>query len=290
MSDLVYEDFAAMYAELTDFAVDFGTLHDTLTEDPDILRRLYLITDNLIDDAAKFNLTSITEPAEIIRKHLIDSLIPLSLINDNIGLRSSIADVGTGGGFPLLPMAAALATISPDTHLTGIDSTAKKISHIQNAAAYVGLTNVSAVAGRAEELAAPSQKKSAGGTKGKGTKNNAKNAKSAKNVKGVDDTPTYRASFDLVTARAVASLPVLLELCAPLLQRDGVFAALRSHADEELPSGDAAAAPLGLKREGKLDYELPGGDVRCVIFYRKISDTPEAFPRRYAEITKHPLG
>lgn len=286
MSDLVYEDFAAMYAELTDSAVDFGTLHDTLTEDPNVLRRLYLITDNLIDDAAKFNLTSITEPAEIIRKHLIDSLIPLSLIVDNVGLHSSIADVGTGGGFPLLPMAAALATVSPDTHLIGIDSTAKKISHILNAAAYVGLSNVSAVAGRAEELAAPSRKKTAGGTKGKG----AKNAKNAKNVKVLDDTPTYRAAFDLVTARAVASLPVLLELCAPLLKRDGVFAALRSHADEELPSGDAAAAPLGLKREGKIDYELPGGDVRCVIFYRKISDTPDYLPRRYAEITKHPLG
>ena len=257
MSDLTYETFAALYAEQVQF-VDYGSIHDELT-DADTVRRLYLIADSLIDDAKKFNLTSIVEPSEIIRKHLIDSLIPLSLIVDNTGIPGKLADIGTGAGFPLLPMAAGLAKIAPESRLTGIDSTAKKISHINAAAAYVGLKNVTAIAGRAEEF-----------------------GKTGKN--------TLRGTFDLVTARAVANLPVLMELCAPLVKKGGVFAALKSHADEEMIHGDAAAPLLGLTKEAKIDYEIPGGDQRCVIFYRKISDTPEKFPRRYAEITKQPLG
>ena len=257
MSDLTYETFAALYAEQTQ-TVDYGSIHDGLT-DADTVRRLYHIADSLIDDAKKFNLTSITEPAEIIRKHLIDSLIPLSLIVDHVGVPEKLADIGTGAGFPLLPMAAGLAKIAPSSKLLGIDSTAKKISHINAAAKYVGLTNVSAVAGRAEEF-------------------------------GKAGNREYRGNFDLVTARAVANLPVLMELCAPLVKKGGVFAALKSHADEEMLHGDAAAPLLGMTKEAKIDYEIPGGDTRCVIFYRTISDTPEKFPRRYAEITKQPLG
>lgn len=260
MSTLTYEEFAEMYRAQTEY-VDFGSLYDALTGD-DVVRRLYLVSDNLIDDARKFNLTSIVEPTEVIRKHIIDSLIPLSLIADNVGIPESIADIGTGAGFPLLPMAAALATVSPNTRLVGIDSTAKKISHINAAAEYVGINNVSAIAGRAEELG---------------------RAEKSKNR-------TYRASFELATARAVAALPVLLEICAPLLKTNGVFAALKSHADDELVAGDRAAAKLGMTRESKIDYEIPGGDTRCVIFYRKISDTPDKFPRRYAEISKQPLS
>ncbi len=257
MSDLTYETFAELYAEQTAF-VDFGSIHDELTS-PEVTRRLYLIADNLIDDAKKFNLTSIVEPSEIIRKHIIDSLIPLSLIADTCGIPKTLADIGTGAGFPLLPMAAGLATIAPAAKLTGMDSTAKKISHIQSAAKIIGLTNVTAVSGRAEDF-------------------------------GKAGNRAYRGKFDLVTARAVASLPVLAELCAPLVKKDGYFVALKSHAEEEMIAGDAAANLLGMTKEEKIDYELPGGDTRCVIFYRKKTDTPEKYPRRYAEITKQPLG
>lgn len=257
MSDLTYETFSSLYNEQTQF-VDYGSIHDELTS-PEVVRRLYLIADSLIDDAKKFNLTSIVEPSEVIRKHLIDSLIPLALIVDTCGMPKQLADIGTGAGFPLLPMAAGLAAISPDARLVGIDSTAKKISHIQSAAKYVGLKNVTAIAGRAEEF-------------------------------GKAGNREYRQKFDVVTARAVASLPVLMELCAPLVAKGGVFAALKSHAEEEMIAGNAAAKLLGMTKEEKIDYEIPGGDTRCVIFYRKITDTPEKFPRRYAEISKQPLG
>ncbi len=257
MSDLTYETFAELYAEQTRF-VDFGSIHDELTSS-EVTRLLYLIADNLIDDAKKFNLTSIVEPSEVIRKHIIDSLIPLSLIVDTCGVPKTLADIGTGAGFPLLPMAAGLLTVAPTAKLTGIDATAKKISHIQAAAKSIGLTNVTAIAGRAEDF-------------------------------GKAGNRAYRGKFDLVTARAVAGLPVLMELCAPLVKKDGVFAALKSHAEEEMVAGDAAAKLLGMTKEEKIDYELPGGDTRCVIFYRKKTDTPEKYPRRYAEITKQPLG
>lgn len=257
MAELNYEAFAAMYAEQAQ-AAHFGGMRDVLTA-PETVQRLFRIAESLLDDAKKFNLTSITEPAEVIRKHLIDSLIPLALLVENGKVPRRVADIGTGAGFPLLPMAAALAALSPETRLLGVDSTAKKISHVLASANYVGLTNVSAIAGRAEELGAAGNR-------------------------------AFRGKFDLVTARAVASLPVLAELCAPLVEKGGIFAALKSHTEEELASGDAAAELLGLTREAKMDYELPGGDTRCVLFYRKITDTPEKFPRRYAEITKHPLG
>lgn len=257
MSDLTYETFAALYDEQTRFT-DFGSIHDELTA-PDTVRRLYLIADLLIDDAKKFNLTSILEPSEIIRKHLIDSLLPLSLTVDHFGIPKKLADVGTGAGFPLLPMAAGLLKISPESKFVGIDSTAKKISHIRRTAEYVGLTNVWAEAGRAEEF-------------------------------GRAGNRAFRGKFDFVSARAVAGLPVLMELCAPLVEKGGIFAAMKSHAEEEIAQGDAAAVQLGMTKEAKMDYEIPGGDTRCVIFYRKITDTPEKFPRRYAEITKQPLG
>ncbi len=254
MSDLTFENFNSLYTDLSR-GVCFGQIGEALAA-PETVRKLFLISDSLIDDARKFNLTSITEPGEIVRKHIIDSLIPLALTVEHCLVPKNAADVGTGAGFPLLPMAAGLAKISPETKLTGVDSTSKKISHILAAAQYAGLSNVSAVSGRAEEL-------------------------------GRRD---FRAKFDLVTARAVANLPVLLELCAPLVAKNGFFAALKSHADDELAQGDIAAKRLGMTNVGKIDYELPGGDTRCVIFYRKITDTPEKFPRRYAEIAKHPLG
>ena len=205
----------------------------------------------------KMDLTAVLDEDERIDRHDLDSAAPLA--KGLLVPGAKVIDVGTGAGFPLLPMAAGLMKIAPETRLTGIDSTAKKISHINAAAKYVGLPNVTAIAGRAEEF-----------------------GKTGKN--------TLRGSFDLVTARAVANLPVLMELCAPLVKKGGVFAALKSHAEEEMLHGDAAAPLLGMTKEAKIDYEIPGGDRRCVIFYRKISDTPEKFPRRYAEITKQPLG
>jgi len=249
---LNYQEFSDLYLSAVNPDLPgFDCLCDTASA-PDTVRKLYGVTSKLIENAKKFNLTSILEPAEIIRKHLIDSLIPLGLMK-KAGIEfTSALDIGTGAGFPLLPMACA----APDINFTGMDSTAKKISHIRETAQFAGLPNVSAVAGRAEELA----------------------------------HTDLRQSFDMVCARAVASLPVLIELCGGFVKPGGHFCALKSHIEEELEPADRAGKILGLTNIAVIDYEIPGGDTRCLVIYRKTAPTPQKYPRRYAEITKRLPG
>lgn len=253
MSDLNFTAFLTDYLtlaspDLTGFANNL----DRFTSE-DVIWRLYKVSDKLIDNAKKFNLTSILEPREIIRKHLIDSLIPLGLLLDEKLPISNILDVGTGAGFPLLPWACALA--DDNISLVGLDATAKKISHITETAEYIGLTHLSAMQARAEEAAATDM----------------------------------RETFTVVTARAVADLPVLIELCAAFVAPGGHFAALKGHADDEIESSKAAAKVLGLDFVKSITYEIPGGDSRALVIYRKMRPTPRKYPRRYAEITKKPL-
>ena len=248
----------------------------------EVLTRMYKITEKLVENAKKFNLTSILEPEEIIRKHIVDSVLPLAKMEKQ-GIvskiaRKTVADVGCGAGFPTLPMSAASLDYFP-LFFMGIDSTAKKIGHIKESAEYADLTNIDATAARVEELTAypdsPAPKKS---------------AKKPKNQpKAEEKKPYFRERFDITTARAVAALPTLLELCAPLTRVGGYFCALKSHADEEILAAGNAHETLGLTLRDKISYTLPGGDARVVLIYEKTAETPRKYPRRYAEITKQPL-
>ena len=251
---------------------------------------MYKITEKLVENAKKFNLTSILEPEEIIRKHIVDSVLPLAIMEKQ-GIvskiaRKTVADVGCGAGFPTLPMSAASLDYFP-LFFMGIDSTAKKIGHIKESAEYADLTNIDATAARAEELTAyhalSSQKKSVLSSK-------KESAKKPKNQpKTEEKKPYFRERFDITTARAVAALPTLLELCAPLTKVGGYFCALKSHADEEILAEGNAHETLGLTLRDKISYTLPGGDARVVLIYEKTAETPRKYPRRYAEITKQPL-
>ena len=256
-------------------------LYAHVTSD-EVLTRMYKITEKLVENAKKFNLTSILEPEEIVRKHIVDSVLPLAIMEKQ-GIvskiaRKTVADVGCGAGFPTLPMSAASLDYFP-LFFMGIDSTAKKIGHIKESAEYADLTNIDATAARAEELTAypdsPAPKKS---------------AKKPKNQpKAEEKKPYFRERFDITTARAVAALPTLLELCAPLTKVGGYFCALKSHADEEILAAGNAHETLGLTLRDKISYTLPGGDARVVLIYEKTAETPRKYPRRYAEITKQPL-
>ena len=256
-------------------------LYAHVTSD-EVLTRMYKITEKLVENAKKFNLTSILEPEEIVRKHIVDSVLPLAIMEKQ-GIvskiaRKTVADVGCGAGFPTLPMSAASLDYFP-LFFMGIDSTAKKIGHIKETAEYADLTNIDATAARAEELTAypdsPAPKKS---------------AKKPKNQpKAEEKKPYFRERFDITTARAVAALPTLLELCAPLTKVGGYFCALKSHADEEILAAGNAPETLGLTLRDKISYTLPGGDARVVLIYEKTAETPRKYPRRYAEITKQPL-
>lgn len=279
MSEQFFTLCRAAFAESETYFTPELYAHVTSDE---VLTRMYKITEKLVENAKKFNLTSILEPEEIIRKHIVDSVLPLAIMEKQ-GIvskiaRKTVADVGCGAGFPTLPMSAASLDYFP-LFFMGIDSTAKKIGHIKETAEYADLTNIDATAARVEELTAypdsPAPKKS---------------AKKPKNQpKAEEKKPYFRERFDITTARAVAALPTLLELCAPLTRVGGYFCALKSHADEEILAAGNAHETLGLTLRDKISYTLPGGDARVVLIYEKTAETPRKYPRRYAEITKQPL-
>ena len=192
----------------------------------------------------KFNLTAIKEDGEFIVKHLVDSLLGAS----EIPFGARLCDIGSGAGFPCVPLAAA----RKDICAVALDSTAKKMNFVSEAAKSIGLGNVSTVAGRAEEQ---------------------------KNLFG---------AFDAVTARAVSSLPVLLELAIPLLKVGGVFIAYKTD-DGELEISKRALSELGAKCVNIKSAALYGGDKRTVLVFEKLKATNPKYPRLYGAIKKNPL-
>lgn len=192
------------------------------------------------------NLTSITEFEDVVIKHFIDSVLPFTMIG--IGDGASFIDVGTGAGFPSLP----LLIMFPSLKGTLCDSLGKRCAYLELALGKIG-ANAEVIHARGEEL---------------GRKR--------------------RSLYDLATARAVAALPVLTELCLPFVREGGSFIALKS-VNEDAGAADSAVKLLGGKREKTIDYKLPNGDDRRVVIIKKISRTPTKYPRSYANITKKPL-
>lgn len=198
------------------------------------------------------NLTAIRDVPGVIAKHFADSLTVASYIPEG----ASVIDVGTGGGFPTLPLAA----VRPDLHITAIDSTAKKIAHVQSTAHLFGFAHVTAIACRAEELA---QTKA-------------------------------RESFDIATARAVSELRILCEITLPFVKVGGKLLAMKgASGDKELADAKQAIAKPGGKLVGVHKFTLKDADgneeERCIIEITKIAPTPNNFPRQYAQILKKPL-
>jgi len=217
--------------------------------------KLDALAAHLADVGSKMNLTAITDPDAVVWLHLIDSLYAARLIRDHAGSIPSrrIADVGSGGGFPALPVAAAL----PQMTVTAIDSTEKKCNYIASCAEIMGLSNVETAAVRAEEFA----------------------------------RTDARESFGAVTARAVARLNVLMELCLPLVGIGGFFISMKgATAEEEAAEAESAAKKLGAVLFDKVSYTLPGfADERTILVYRRIAHTPDEYPRQYGRISKKPL-
>ena len=161
-------------------------------------------------------------------------------------------DVGTGAGFPGVP----LRILCPDVRMTLLDSTGKRIDFLRETCAALGLGNVDCVHARAEEFAAE-----------------------------------HRESFDLAVSRAVAALPVLCELCLPLVKVGGQFLAMKSaRSDGELEGAMDAIAALGGRLADVVDYAIPGSDVtHRVIVIDKVDRTPPRYPRAFGKIKKAPL-
>jgi len=203
----------------------------------------------LVEKNKVMNLTAITEPADVATLHFLDCAALLSLADFK---GKSVADIGTGAGFPGFP----LKIVEPSIRLTALDSLNKRIDFLKEVRDDLGLTGVDCIHGRAEEFANQN-----------------------------------RESFDIVTSRAVANLRMLSELCLPLVSPGGYFLSMKSvDSEEELNEAKAAIKTLGGRIEKVEDYVIPGTDVtHRLIFIKKIAETPKKYPRAFAKIKKNPL-
>lgn len=205
----------------------------------------------LIEWNQKMNLTAIKTPDEIVVKHFIDSLAPLSFLT--LQKRAKVIDVGTGAGFP----GVALLIARPELQLTLLDSTKKKLLFLEELLSALGL--------RAKTL--PMRAEEAG------------------------QNAAYREQFDLVTARAVSNLRDLSEYCLPFAKPGGLFAPLKSsEIDSELEAARPAITLLGGKLERVERYEIEAGGARSLPIIKKISHTSPKYPRPSAQIAKKPLA
>ena len=228
---------------------DFGGIE--LTEEQ--TERFYRFAVRLLEENEKYNLTAIRSFEGVVKKHFYDSVVAAEAIPKNY----SVIDIGTGAGFPSLP----IAIMRPDLKITSLDSTEKKVNFVKNTAEMLGLSNVNAIFGRAEELAAK-------------------------------DSP-YRDSFGCAIGRSVASLPILCELCLPFVKPNGIFVAMKSaSAEHEIAESENARRILGAEPtvEVKTLYTDPEtADVRTLFIIRKTSRTPEKYPRAYGRIKNKTL-
>ena len=203
----------------------------------------------LLEKNKVMNLTAITDPEDVVSLHFLDSaaLLTLADLKDK-----TVVDVGTGAGFPGMP----LKILEPSIRMTLLDSLGKRITFLQEVCDELGLQNVQCVHARAEEFAAQ-----------------------------------HREQFDLAASRAVAQLNVLCELTLPLVKVGGVFLAMKSvESDPELQEARSAIAQLGGTVEEVTDYTIPGTEVtHRVVRIRKERPTPAGFPRAFARIKKAPL-
>ena len=204
----------------------------------------------ILEKNEQINLTRITGKEEFIKEHYVDSASLLKL--EEFKAAENVCDVGTGAGFPGI----VLAVLSPDKKITLIDSLAKRLAVIRELADKAGIDNIVLIHSRAEDAG--------------------------------HDT-ALRESFDLVTARAVAKLSVLAELCVPLVKKGGTFAAFKgASCEEEAKDAKHAANILGV---GKITTQDAGvsGTEHVLVIMKKTDKTPGKYPRKAGDPARNPL-
>ncbi len=215
--------------------------------------RLYLLTEHMLKVNESMNLTAIKEWDAVILKHYADSLSVSKYIPEG----ARVIDIGCGAGFPSLP----LAIFREDLSIVPFDATAKRIEYVKGTAGLLGLSNVSAIAGRAEDFAKKED---------------------------------FRERFDISVARAVADLPILCELCLPFVKVGGSFVAMKAAKGEsELQTSMRAIELCGgrLRDTHRINLNSDGSnfEIRLIAEIEKIGQTPAKYPRNYSQIAKKHL-
>jgi len=213
---------------------------------PAMMERFKLYHDFLMEKNQVMNLTAITEKEDVYKKHFLDSLYLVQTFSPG---GKTLLDVGSGAGFPSLP----LKIVFPDLNVTIVDSLDKRIHFLSDLVGRLGLEGITLIHGRAEEL-------------------------------------ENRNSYDLVTARAVARLPILTELCLPFVKIGGAFVAMKAPGyEEELREALPAFATLGGSLEKTIVYPLDEETDHVLIVVRKQRTTDSKYPRPFSQIKKSPL-
>lgn len=232
---------------LEEFKVEFKNRNNMVTDEQ--VGKFYNYMDLLLEWNEKINLTAITQPEEVIEKHFIDSLTILDQINNE----DNVIDVGTGAGFPGIPLA-----ICSNAKFTLVDSLNKRINFLSEVKEKIYLKNVELEHGRAEDL--------------------------AKDKK-------YREKFDVAVSRAVAPMNVLIEYLLPYVKVGGKIICMKGpKAEEELGQLDKGIEILGGKLDKMIDIKLGKEELaRKIIIINKIKNTPSKYPRKAGIPTKEPI-
>lgn len=206
----------------------------------------------LLEQNQVMNLTAITEPDQVVDLHFLDCAALLTIGEDFKD--KSLIDVGTGAGFPGMP----LKILEPSLNVTLLDSLGKRVTWLESVCEVLSLDKVTCLHARGEEQA---------------------------------HQEGYRDSFDFAVSRAVASLELLSELCLPYVKVGGKFLAMKSvDSGDEVDRASRAIAKLGGRLLPRVDYEIPGtGVTHRVVVVEKVSPTPKSYPRRWARMQKSPL-
>ena len=245
--------------EVTDVApiLESGSEEISVPLSAEEIRAFQIYATMLKEKNKVMNLTAVDDDKGIAMKHFIDSLTLCPYIREEEGKKNSksltFADVGTGAGFPGLPVKISC----PELSVTLMDSLDKRLKFLDEVITALNLKDCTTVHSRAEDA--------------------------GRNKK-------YREKYDIVTARAVARLSVLAEYCLPLVKVGGVFLAMKAHSEEEETEAGKAIALLGGTIEKTDTFRLPGTDMdRSIIVVRKIRPTPPRFPRKAGTPSKTPI-
>ena len=233
---------------IPDFALSCSEYESVgLTLSREQYEKLSIYAEFLVEYNEKVNLTAITEPMEILRKHFIDSILLTKYVD--IPLNSTLIDVGTGAGFPSVP----IKIYRPDIIITLLDSLNKRIDYLKQLCDKLEI-DAEFIHGRAEDFSKKEE---------------------------------YREKFDFSCARAVANMALLSELCIPFVKQNGFFVAMKGP-NEDISLGANAVTVLGGMIEKEIEYKLFDED-RKIVLVRKISQTPSKYPRNSSQIKKKTL-